>query len=745
MADQPTLDPTASTSSTASIVSTDASSFSLSTVTDAVSGAVSSLNSFFKKLSVKLPLPNPLFAYASYDYILGLGMLSMNEINNPDTTYMAGKSVHLVAKDANIDPNNRVNTSYGKFDFFINNLTLKSVIGFERNHNTNVLTATFEIIEPYSMGLFFISCQQLATQLGYSNWREAPFLLTIDFRGNKETGTMSTIPNTSRKIPVRIITMDMTAGPEGCKYLCKAIVWGQQGHTDTVKKFKTDVSAQGSTVQEILQTGVNSVQVAMNKFYKQQADDLGLDYADECVIYFPQVQASATSTPASGGGIFDSNVVNIGNSPTLTGANFTSSDSIFKNLGVSRSTINATLVQDDGAANEIGQATLGMNEQKKADVVFNGDNAVYDSKSGNFFQFNAAKQDTTKTQIKFHQDHDVIMAINAAVFQSDYIKKSLNASNIDENGFRNWWRVETQTFFLQGELNVKNGQYAKLHAFKVVPYKVHNSKVNAGGVKPRGYTGLTTQAAKVYNYLYTGKNVDVLDFKINFKVSFLTMLSAQSPSKSMDAQNTASQGGTDKQQSNPNPLPKGEAPDGSIGTTMLSFAKRLLSTDLQGGGGLESAQTRSAKEFHDVVTKGVELLALRLKIIGDPYWIVQSGTGNYSSAASQYKNVNNDQTVNWQNGEVDCLVNFRTPVDLNQSTGLYNFGGSSKSAPVNHYSGLYHIIVVTSNFSDGLFTQELKGVRRPLYESKKAEATPENTYNISNSTPNKKDPDNTNG
>jgi hypothetical protein len=110
---------------------------------------------------------------------------------------------------------------------------------------------------------------------------------------------------------------------------------------------------------------------------------------------------------------------------------------------------------------------------------------------------------------------------------------------------------------------------------------------------------------------------------------------------------------------------------------------------------------------------------------------------------TQYQNLNSDGTVNHQSGEVDIRVNFRSPIDINQGTGLYNFGGTSKSSPVNTFSGLYNLCIVNSKFSGGQFTQELKALRRPLQESKQAEATPAETYNNNPDQVDKKDQYNT--
>ena len=149
----------------------------------------------------------------------------------------------------------------------------------------------------------------------------------------------------------------------------------------------------------------------------------------------------------------------------------------------------------------------------------------------------------------------------------------------------------------------------------------------------------------------------------------------------------------------------------------MKFINTLTKSDRGGGGGSETQATRAARLFQDAVSTMTDLYNLDITIIGDPYYIMQSGAGNYTSQQSQFSNLNVDGSMNHQNGEVDIEVNFRTPIDINQTTGLYSFSqAGNKTAPVLAYSGLYCVQEVTSTFSQGKFTQNLKGFRRPLQE-----------------------------
>ena len=90
----------------------------LSSIGSAITGALSSLGTVFKALpGVQLPLPNFLHKYATYDYVLGLAVLSNEELNSSSFMNSAG-TLQLICKSANADPTNRIRTVFGQFDYF---------------------------------------------------------------------------------------------------------------------------------------------------------------------------------------------------------------------------------------------------------------------------------------------------------------------------------------------------------------------------------------------------------------------------------------------------------------------------------------------------------------------------------------------------------------------------------------------------------------------------------------------------
>jgi hypothetical protein len=693
----------------------------ISGATNAITGAFGSIGKFFKTLSgTKLPLKNSLFAYATYDYVIGLGALSQAEINDPDKTYISGKTPLLICKSANADPNNRVKTTFGKFDFFINNLKLSSLIGFASASSPGSTVITFEVIEPYSMGMFFIACQTAADKLGFDNWREAPYVITLDFRGNKENGSMANIPGTKRFIPFMFADISMTADANGSKYTCKAISWGSGAITDAVANFKTDISAEGKTIQEVLQTGANSLQAGMNKKYREIAAQQNIETPDEILILFPDEIASDLGENAR------DDILARQTGPTTSGnLDVSNVDATYKTLGVSRSEINSSLVQSVGGVNSIGASAMRVG---KPDAPQSKDKDVYNPEIDQFMRSKNTVNSTTNA-FTFPQDTSVMNAINNIILKSAYADETLQASALDKNGMRNWWTIIPQQYIISSKTNVTTGSKAYLHVYKVIPYKTHASKISSAGGKAPGFENLNNEAVKEYNYMFTGKNIDIIDWKLKFDFSFTAELPVSSAAQSTDTQLAVNDGDGSKKPDIVNPLGEGQPADKTPGVQnpVVRFVKTLTGTDLQGGGGSDTQATRAARVWHDAVTKGLEMQALRMKIIGDPYYIAQSGLGNYHSAPTQYQNLNADGTINWASGEVDIRVNYRSPIDINQGTGLYNFGSKTfkdpetgKSQSVTQFSGLYQLIHVDSFFQNGQFTQDLKALRRPMQESTRA-------------------------
>jgi hypothetical protein len=712
---------TAITNAANTVVASSGLATGVSGVIDSISSAASGFLTALTSLGVKLPLRNVLSNYASYNYIIGLSALTVDEFNFPDKSYKAGKTLPLICKSAGINPSNRVNTQYGKYDYFIDNLTTEGIIGYINGKGSNVTNISFDVFEPYSLGVFMLSIQQAAYNAGHKNWRDCPFLLTIDFMGSNELGNMSPIPAT-RHIPIKFTNIGIKASEKGTVYNILAYGTNGQAHTTQFSNLRSDVSLKGATVQEILQTGEQSLQAVVNKKLKSLETNKTVAKADEIVIIFP----TETQIPSGASIAANSQTSERSSTATATPGSPASAGSLYRKLGLITNQINAEQVQSAGDCNELGKATMGYNlSDKKADPAMGKEAAVWNEKAGTW---NLGKVVTNPSEgtLKFSQDTDILTAIEAVLLTSSYPEKALDPTNIDSNGFRKWWRIDTQVYMVDTDSNESTtGTKPRVIVYRVIPYSTHSSKITAPNAKATGFDNIKRVIVKQYEYLYTGKNTEVIRFDIDFSVNFAVAMAADNYKGNMDNKRV-SQAGLQQDKISPSqPLGKGQKASDTPGSnpTQVRNDNTGSASDKKGGGGQETAKTRAARVWHDAITSGLDMVTLDMEIIGDPFWIHHSGAGNYTSPpAPGIKDLNRDGSVNWQNGEVDILVNFRSPLDINQATGLYDFNMAlntgSPDAPVQGWSGLYCVNRVTNSFRGGKYRCTLKGYRRPLQENK---------------------------
>lgn len=530
---------------------------------------------------------------------------------------------------------------------------------------------------------------------------------------------MQKIPFSARHIPIRLTTVEMRASEMGSKYIVQGYATSGQAMTTEFSELRTDSAIRGKTVQEVLQSGKNSVQNIVNEKLKQYVKEGKQAVADQIVILFPKDIASASSSGASAAPA---------GSATVNPQMAASSGTVFQKLGVAEK----DLTQSPGDVNILGAAEMGFSHVRKGDPPPGEPKIVWNEKTNSWTR-GALTVDEKEGTLKFVQGTDIPTVIHQVLLTSAYADKALDPASIDDAGFRPWWRIDTQVYYLPTEDNLpKTGTYPRIIVFRVVPYQAHAGKVAAANTKPKGYEVIRQQIVKRYDYIYTGKNTEVVKFDILFDMGFSNALVADSGNNSADTQNqnkNADKKTPKGQQVNLEVVPakEGAKPEKRAGvydTSKIKYDAKQTSY-ATAGGTKDSPATQAARMFHDAIVNPVDMINLNMEIQGDPFWIVNSGVGNYTSTPSGLsKDLNKDGSVNWQNGEVDIIVNFRSPFDINQSTGLYDFkspnntdmSAATKESPVLGFTGLYCITQISNTFKQGIFRQTLQGFRRPHQE-----------------------------
>jgi hypothetical protein len=235
-------------------------------------------------------------------------------------------------------------------------------------------------------------------------------------------------------------------------------------------------------------------------------------------------------------------------------------------------------------------------------------------------------------------------------------------------------------------------------------------------------------AAKTYDYIYTGQNDDIIDFEINFNNAFFQALNPNLNGAGTSRLETRDSAGA-KTSSN-----YGNA-EGAQGVKSLNSDRTVAevpsasNTGRAGGSDADTPAIQVARMFNEaIVGSNVDMITMDLTILGDPYYLADSGQGNYNSPSLALA-YTQDGTMDYQRSEIEVLVNFRTPIDYNTDDGTMIF--PQDTIPVKAFSGLYKVNTLTSKFSGGKFTQVLSLMRRPKQDDDTGVAgTVDNTSSV---------------
>ena len=679
--------------------------------------------------------PNVLEQFTSYSTIFTISALTSNQINFPESSssYKNNQLGQIILRSAAGKPDNRVATAYqsaanpsGKFDFYIDNIEIGSLITYDkRTKGTNSTNMSFDILEPYSLGMFLQAVQLAAAAVSDQgvavNYTDIPYLLTIEFIGYDSAGNIVPVDDVlNRHIPFSFSNIDMDISASGCRYKIQAVPYNESAVSDAVNVLKSDFKVSGTTVQEILQSGPNSLQRWLNErtteMAKQGSETGKEEYVpDEIVIIFPKDGAKISSTEL---GDDDGQSVKTNPGDAAANAGVTNKLSLNKTSTAVGGTAGSVklLVQNSESLNDIGKSKMGF------DLNTGGDSQL---KPKNQIQTNPDKPNSRKNNVydpkdkvfKFTQGTSIINAITEILLMSEFCKKSV-AEPSNKAGLKSWFRIETQVFNLKPIAGNNNrAKIPKLYVFKVVEYLVHEHRFKPPSTQSVGYEELKKNAVKEYNYIYTGKNVDIINFNIQLKAGMSTTAYADKNALSgsvygqINGQGVESSGQPTNDESNKNAVEKG-VPNAVVGEQYRRYTNA-------GGGPNDDYRSLVAKNFYEALLNSQgDMTTAEIEIIGDPYYIADSGMGNFSDLPVNF-NENENGSMNYQSGEVDVIINFRTPTDYNSLTGTMDFINGVENTG---FSGLYQVQQVTNNFKNGKFIQTLKTIRRPIQDPVKEQS-----------------------
>ena len=683
-----------------------------SKATDLLKGGISNIISNPSKVSsaaVKnLPslVKNPMEQFASSSVLWTLACLTPQQFNNPSSYRNSPHALeHIVFSSGGRFDSQRVRTAFGAPEYFVNNFQMNCIIGTnEKTGNSNAIKFSFDIIEPHSMGLLLQSMQNAAIKAGYLSYlNDTPYVLRMDIQGYDELGVI--IKSIKPKFfTLKLVSMKFSVNEGGSSYKVEAIPYNHQGFSNTINTTYNDLKISSGTtgkgnVVEVLSLSENSLAAVLNRNELKLKNEEKIHEPDKYAIQFPVLASdwysSAGSPPKNSKATID---------PAAILAKIATS------AGTAETTDPAQL-----PVNELGTASLGFDQIRGGNALFKRAGDQIDSKTGIVKRDNMTI-DPKARAFQFGQGQSLTSIINQVVLSSDYAKKAITDKDaggfgVTSEGYIKWFKLDTQIELLKYDALI--GDYAKKITYRVVPYYIHQSIFSNPSSAPVGYADLMKTVVKEYNYIYTGQNVDILKFDININNLFFT---GTNPSPENEGAQTSSQDQKLAEQKNKT-TKAGKGQDPAAQAAQMGRARSprdpKLLAGYKGGAGDKTVEQNVAESFQQAFISGnsADMVTVDLEIKGDPYWLVDSGMGNYfSGSPTPTSQITNDGTMNYESGNVYIYLSFRTPADINETTGLYDFSTSGKESP---FGGIYRVNMCENTFTDGQWKQKLKCLRMP--------------------------------
>lgn len=301
--------------------------------------------------------------------------------------------------------------------------------------------------------------------------------------------------------------------------------------------------------------------------------------------------------------------------------------------------------------------------------------------------------------------------IHKVIFDSMYAKEldgDKLAAEYEATGYVPWYRIE-KIAHLRGFDTYRNQEVWDYH-YVIQPFKIHYSSMPL----PQDvyiYDELKKLAVREYNYIYTGKNLDVLEFDLEFNNLFASVISYQKQQTAEGSQGTASQ---ETVAVKPPPFSQviQKSAENMVGAKKSTKVAKTTSTTQNSPKANNASDT--AQFLHDMMygrSYEKSLLNAEITLVGDPVYLLSSGITN--RALLEADEVETDiGEINCFSREGDIIFRFGTAEDYPTWNEIQG-GNATMQLDESVYSGAYKVTTVESSFSGGAFTQKLSAYRRP--------------------------------
>jgi len=559
--------------------------------------------------------------------------------------------------------------SAGRFNFYFSEVeidtftTPNSKIGLTKSSKIS-----FTINEPLGLAGFMEALQAGALAAGHPTAVGAPYLLKLEFMGYKDTddNTVVKIPQSDRYFAIKFTEIQVKSDDTGTKYFCKAIPFNEMGYGNS-GRLDSSITASGNYVKDILTDLFSQINLIKKKTNYVNPTATGDNaHSDEYEIRFPSV--------VKGNLLFDQEY-----------EYFSSKNKVAE---LDKENVNYDF------SNPVDTATA---EVKKANTK---------SRS------NTAKKTPSVISVPFSANSNISDCITAIMRDSDAIKNIIrdSKSKIDPEDqtfdyFSVGVKVEPKKIW-----DTSRHQPFVKYIYYVIPYRMHQSAIPELARKVTDIDKLASRIYRTYDYLYTGKNVDILRFNLTFNYLFYQSQTINDGNFSYFNQKDSMKNVGTYAYNNLQIQSTDVVATNGMGPTPYRVDPATVEFTPLGGTTKISADPYAAlvKNLHSAIVNNLSSILIDIDIIGDPLYISQNGIGNQIKKSSDDVEILEDGSLDTLTGDIFVVLNFKYPSDTDNT----NYDKIEWSQTVS-FSGVYKIASVTSKFNDGAFTQSMRLYRVP--------------------------------
>ena len=694
------------------------------------------------------PLVNPLHDYDSYTYNLSLHVMTTEEFNNisddpdgytPDNVLVAGAGKY--------SDNFRRNIHFQE-DFYFEDLRMRSIINTTKlNKMSNVVELEFTIIEPN--GFTFIQRLMNAVEssvseggLGSKNYLKQPYILQLDFYGSRdgEVGA-GLIPNQTKLIPIRLVGMQTRISTKGTEYRFQATPYNHTAFDPknivlpaqfTVKASKVvDVFGRVEIDKGIVDQETERYQSEQDELARRKTEVDNFNKAAEfgygAGIRYPDLPKTTTV---------------LGTYGIAEGYNSWYRTLARKSNGSYKPNF-IKFILDPEIGNSLIYKTGGPNDVSNAGSRDDSTTNVQESAG-----LNKGQIQWDSGTITMPAGTSIQAVVKWAIANSDYMRLQLLGREFGPNSATRDTQLKEPLKFVKIIPRIKILEYdlARQDYQYEITYYIRKYFMNSRS--PNAPQGRAAGWVKEYNYIYTGgqsqntnenlSNKDVINLELDFNMLFFTTISAFRQSQKLTntgkllgeeevvlaREGSGFEGDPDNaspiipgQESNPEPIIyTGESAQDRIGRASNHYVSGTQDSVRTG------AQNNAAQAAADIINNTQldargDMINIRMTIIGDPQFIKQDDVFYNLGILQKTGLLTPNGSLFMDEGELYVFVNFRSPIDYDESTGLavpfYNRYSYSE------FSGVYKVITVDNIFRNGKFTQDLNLVRLAIDDSKR--------------------------